>query len=400
MKKKLSLFLAFGFLSLHGAWAGVHYGLGTAVAHQSAVAIDAANDAAIASQRPVCTDAPYTVSPLDLTNGFNLEPLGHLAPYSHTLPTEHIYFLIVKSSADTTSYDVRAPADILITRVSSSELLFSTPTYKDYSIYYDACRGVNGYFHHVLHLSADLEAKLGNVDRNCSVYSDGSARVCNTDTAILVNAGDVIGNTVGRVGSNLVGVDFGTHDYRKAPLAFADPSRKGADQLHTVCPVDYFPESLRVQMEARLGTYDGSVHRTAAPVCGEYNQDIAGSAQGNWYVNGTPPGPVQQENATLALVHDNVDPTRGVLSVGQSVTASGLSSGPYYFTPSSMGLVNRDFGGVRDTDTYCYESPGLISAVILIQMPNSTTLKIERQGLASCGAGPWSLTSNATTFVR
>ncbi len=401
MKLKYGWLLVLFIFFPRSAVAGLKFGLGAAAAEQAAAAIEAAETEAAATRLPACTETPYTVSPLALSDNFNIEGLGHIAPYSHTLPTEHVYFIIQKSTEDATSYDVYAPANLVITRIVKTETLIGTPHITDYSYYFDVCSGMNGYFHHVALLSGKLESSTGGVNNNCSDSSDGYYRNCTADTSIHVSSGEVIGYSVGRLGSSLVGLDFGTHDLRTPPLPFANPSRKGTDQLHTVCPVDYFGGDLRSSLRALLGSYNGMPLRTIEPVCGEYNQDISGKAQGNWYVEGTPPGPVRVEYETLALVHDNADPTRGVISVGQSVTARGLSSGPYYFTPATSGLVNRDFNGVTlDGNVYCYESPGLVSAVILLQMPTATTLHIERQAIANCGSGPWSITSSATTFVR
>jgi hypothetical protein len=85
---------------------------------------------------------------------------------------------------------------------------------------------------------------------------------------------------------------------------------------------------------------------------------------------------------------------------------SGLSSGLYYFDPASSGLVNRDFKDVTaDEAIYCYETRDRIENeplpfIILVQLTSPTTLRSERQDLASCGSGPWQFGSVYTDYER
>jgi hypothetical protein len=85
------------------------------------------------------------------------------------------------------------------------------------------------------------------------------------------------------------------------------------------------------------------------------------------------------------------------------MTASSLPGTQYYFqTVSGAGHVNRDFDEVTsDGSVYCYDTfMNLANSIILVQLPTSTTLTIERQTAASCGAGPWTFTGSASNFVR
>jgi hypothetical protein len=144
------------------------------------------------------------------------------------------------------------------------------------------------------------------------------------------------------------------------------------------------------------------LRRLNTSVCGKILYDVAGSAQGLWYVPGTPQATVQDVSPHLALVRDNVQPSTGVFSVGTSMSASGLSGSQYYFQTTTSGHVNRQFDDVTaDGTVYCYDSTqSWATFIILVQMTSGTTLKIERQAAASCGAGPWSFTSSASTFER
>ncbi len=140
-----------------------------------------------------------------------------------------------------------------------------------------------------------------------------------------------------------------------------------------------------------------------APICGEVEQDEPGTAQGKWYKLGTvePLG----EDQHLALVHDNVDPSRGVFSVGTSVP--GLERNAWFFTPQSSGGVNRDFSQVTaDGAVYCYEPVGRSGCppgtplVILLQMTSETTIRIQKRDVARCDTGPWTLDADSVDFER
>ena len=133
-------------------------------------------------------------------------------------------------------------------------------------------------------------------------------------------------------------------------------------------------------------------------------QDIKGSAQGNWFTY-----PALQiahgqggEEKQLALIHNNVDPNEGEISVGGTITASGQ----LMFTPPHSGTINRDFGEITaDNAVYCYTSDSSssrfvgrpINGKIFVQLVNANQLKVEyRDG--SCGATEQF--NNPTTYSR
>src|SRR5262249_5597074 len=144
----------------------------------------------------------------------------------------------------------------------------------------------------------------------------------------------------------------GSYDYR-ITTTFDNPSRHtGTDQAYTVCPIDYFAPGPKAAMEAILGRFDGGYHRTTAPLCGPYNQDIAGTARGFWYYPGAPNIP---EDPHLALILNNVYAPQQTISYGTSLP--GQSPNFYTFIPTSAGLVNRDFAQVSaDGNIYCYDT--------------------------------------------
>jgi hypothetical protein len=136
-----------------------------------------------------------------------------------------------------------------------------------------------------------------------------------------------------------------------------------------------------------------------AAIGGTIVQDVAGTAQGLWFLPGVPTSP---EDPHLALVHDNVDPSQPVFSVGNDTF--GLSSGTYTYTPQSSGIVDRDFSAItNDGLTYiCHYwevgNPSTPIGTILLQMPTATTLQIEAQSYNA--GGPWSFQGNEVLFER
>lgn len=388
------------------SWAGLRWGLGSAVAKRSANLIDRAvyesnpvGDRVAATLDHCPSSGPYDTVPTDLSGIAGIDPLGHVFPSGHTFPSDHIYFYA--STTTVMTHSVYAPGNIHVTEVSASTYLSASPSYTDYSIYFYGCRELKSYFFHVRNLSSSLATQLGAIDQQCTSYSTGGTSIsrCSKQANITMSSGDLIGTS-----PTTGAFDFGTFDYRITPLAFSSPSRHYPDQLYTVCPIDYFTAGPKASMEALLGRYDGGLRRTIAPICGEIMYDLAGTARGNWYHVGSPDSP---EDPHLGLVPLNYAPTTLEISVGTSV--SGQSAINYGFLPIGAGFVNRDFAQVTaDGNVYCYDSfldpigqsVGPLAPSFILQLTSATTLRFERRAANTCGAGPWSFTSAATDFQR
>lgn len=333
----------------------------------------------------------FTHSPLGESDFDDLTPLGNLNPSGHVFPTDHIYFYLVNPLA---RYNLYSPGDFTITQISASEHV--EDGFTDYSFTFQSCNEFKAQFGHVSGLASKLSQALSAPYQWDSTYSTGGKTYRNygKNVSLTISAGEQIGTVGGNSGQNAL--DMNAYDSR-VTLNFANSSRwsQRSDTTHTVCPIDYYSESLKNTLKNRFS--GNGVRRTIDPVCGTIEQDIAGTAQGVWFLGGTTT--FSSEDPHLALVHDNIDPSKAVFSVGTSMSASGLSSGTYQFTPQSSGLVNRDFDDITsDSNTYCFE-PSYLSGKIILQLTNSTTLIMEKQS-DTCGSGPWSFTSNATTFER
>jgi len=348
---------------------------------------------------PGCGPDPlFTVSPLSSADFIGLVPLGNVNPPGHTFPTDHVYFYLpVSGNQPPPAVPVRMPGDAWITGIRALEYLSAQPPYTDYSIRFQPCEDYIATFNHVTSVTPQIEAAISG-NGQCSTFqiNGESYRDCGYQTNIRVAAGTVIGTGGGQPGQ--WAVDLGAVDLRQTPLQWANQSRIDAfdfELAYTACPLDAFELSVKADLEARLGNYDGTVLRTAAPLCGTIAQDVAGTVQGNWVPEGFVG--LYPEDTHMALVHDNVDPTIGAFSMGPPLP--GVGSTVYRFTPTHAGLDNREFSEVTsDGQVYCY---GPISTgAMMVKLDNATRLLVEFQNGASCNGGPYALTPAATAFER
>lgn len=353
----------------------------------------------------------FNTSPIAVSDMVGIVPLGALNPPGHVFPTDHIYFYVrYNNPADTASgradVPLYAPGNIRIISIKSSEHTSASPPYTNYTVYFAPCKQYKAYFDHVTSLSDAVSAAAGSLDENCGTATTGgeTIRSCTKTVSIDLTAGEAVGSAGG---SNEQALDMGAYDSRIEPLAYANPSRytaasDGFGDLNAVCPVDYFSSSAEGQMNALFGNYSGTARRTIEPVCGEVMQDVGDTAQGNWFSTSEPD--VVTDDPHLALVHDNVDPSKGAFSIGTTVTSYYTSLN--LFTPAQSGRVNLDFDLVAtDENIYCYDSlvdsggNATSDTILLIQMTSETALRIERQFASGCGSGPWAF-SSPSTFER
>ena len=339
----------------------------------------------------------FSVSPLKPEDIATILPLGNFNPPGHTFPTRHLYLHIRESGADTPAkVPLFAPGDITLTQIRSSEHNNSS----DYSLYFSHCSQIKAYFGHVSDITQKLKDAFKEPFEKCDSYSTGgsSYKSCDKNISLTFKAGEEIGTTGGN--SKQRALDFGLVDYRTS-LTFANQNRWKIDeyQNHMVCALDYFNAGTADPLRSKLGYYKSK--RTTAPVCGEVNQDVPGTASGVWFKKGTTN--TYPEDPHLTLAKDNVNPSLGVFSIGNSLN---LSSGIYYFNPAGSGQTNREFKGVTtDNNLYCYEPNDnsgnrLLGTIILVQLTSQTNLKIEKQSSNSCGSGPWSFGSSVVEFER
>ncbi|MBM3735840.1 MAG: hypothetical protein FJW39_08650 [Acidobacteria bacterium] len=368
------------------------------------------------SPLPPCPDGPLlSVLPMDRDSFLSFRPLGWISPLQHVFPAKHSCFSLSRPGEPNRMLPVRFPANARLTRVSLTEYLDgSGVAYKrGYTLYFQTCREVSAYFTHLSEVPAAIAA-LVRRDRCTSYVTNGTpVNLCQSDVAFDVSAGDPAG-----VSGDAAIVDFGMTDTRIAPLGFIRPDHYMSEMLYYVSPVPYFEPEPRADLTAKLASYDGTTPRTAEPVTGAYLQDLAGTAQGNWFTPGVNLSiPFQQPDPFLALVHDYIDPSEPIISTGTSIP--GLRPGVYRVRPATTGNRNRDFSAITaGAGVFCYDDfgppmirqttaggipVGVPEGVLLIEMTSEESLRIELAGGrgATCASiGEWTLSGRAVTFER
>ncbi len=302
-----------------------------------------------------CPNRPlFTVPPIDPKDFLTIIPLGNLSPPDHIIPTDHIYLTVKDNNKidPTKAVPVMAPGDITITRISHNTALKSGKVFSDdYAIDFSPCKDVRANFGHVTKLSDELKAVFDKASPGCQSHNprpEDKYSYCNADVSYKLSAGAAIGEAGGGTST---GLDWRLVDRRSMPLVWANPKRYRDDQFHFACPIDLYDPKIKAELYERFGGYGGQ-KRTVEPRCGEVNQDKPGTAQGNWISGDGLIDQPEQWSKTLALVHDNADPTIGVVSIG------GVIGEPtkIQFTPKHEGTLNREFGEVLpDGKIYCYQ---------------------------------------------
>lgn len=371
-----------------------------------------------ASDLPSCADKKvlFTLSPLQLSDFTLITPLGLLSPTAHVFPAPHLYFNVKRiNPANYNSLPVEvpitAPADLKVTTIKFVEAK-GRPDYNDGMLGFGVCKEFKGYFDHLKTFSPKVkkaydEAPVKRCDEYSLSYPQPVGKVdfklCEKSVNLKIKSGEQLGTAGGGEGQKVF--DFGSFDKRITPKQFANPKKWiGREHfIYLACALDYYPESLKNQLKARLGGF-GQKGEVTGVGCGEVIQDIAGTAMGAW----VPPGTegISHEPPYLALVHENIEPQYLVFSMGDSATLAGLPHGKYTFLPRNEGLVNRHFKDiVPDNKTYCFETEDTYQGNIkpkvniLVYMPDAQKLRIQKLNALSCGSGPWKMT-NYVEFER
>ena len=352
-----------------------------------------AAEARDANSLPACPDGPFFDHlPLGLEDFRALRPLGFTSVPIHIMPARFSSFSRELPGEDRPPAPVYFPGEAWVTQVLTTD--FPSTGARGYQLQFSPCKDTKFQFNHIGALSPKLEAAIAAATlTNCREFDSGQgqiAKTCQANVFVNVSTGEQAG-----MSDEFAGVDFVAIDYRLPPAGFANPASYTRDFFYYTSPVGYFTPALQEQLKSKLGSYDGRNPRTAAPVEGVYMQDVAGTAQGNWFLAGQTPALSPSSDGTLALVHEYVDPGQPLLVVGTGVP--GLRSGQYSFVPSAEGVINRDWPAVTpDGRVYCYEAwrsgqtaGGLplatASGVVLIAMPAPDRLRVEFvPGVASC----------------
>lgn len=342
--------------------------------------------------------AVFTTLPVDTAQVMGWVPLGNFNPPGHTFPTDHQYLYLKSLLTGGGSTALVAPGAITIVRVRRTVYNNRSP---DYAVTFMPCAEILGEFGHVSELDADLLAELGAFDQQCSTYSPTPVQTVTTCSSqpreIRRAAGAHLGATAG--------LDLSLFDSRITPIVFANPSRwrtnsDGFDSFHVAAFSDYYAEPMRSWAIGHLGSFDGAIRRTAAPVGGTIAVDVAGTAQGAWLAPGAPTYP---EIPHLTIAPDNVQPERVAISMGSPL--NGVPAQAYVALPLS-GPVTSPRDITPASGVVCWEfgySASDVRGVLLVQLTDATTLRFEPRagGSRRCtDADTHTLTAASATFVR
>lgn len=344
----------------------------------------------------------FSVIPMELNDFRSFRPLGFINPPIHIFGAKHSNFTInLPGETVKSGLAVKFPSDAIVTQI--------TTTYGDqgdtgYQITFYPCEQFKSYLFHLGAIADALAQDIATDQGKCQDFNFGNSKTkkCEKKTSLKVKAGDPVG-TNDRFG----GVDWGAVDYR-VTNKFANPDRYDRDYPSYVSPVAYLTPELKEKMLDKLRSLDGSVKRTAEPIYGTIAQDVAGTAQGNWFIGDKSFKSEQDFSPFMALLHDYIDPNQPIFSMGNSV--KNVKMGLYSFEVKNEGLINRNFKDIKpDGMLYCFDnfltgqSVGKLNltkadGLILMEMPDAKTLKIEFE-TGSC-SNAHQLTSMATTFER
>jgi|GEM_PF-1586718 len=324
--------------------------------------------------------------PAEVTALGSIIPLGNVSVPDHTIPTDHMYFILKRSSAGvegkTIPSTVVSPGKIVVTGFSrTSESKSGKQITDDFAITFSACKGIEFYLGHVKTITNTKLNALTSTEGKCTTTTPATnteVKTCIYATDLVLEANEMIGG----IGSDtLGGFDFGAFSF-KDKLAFANQGIHPPKTAYGLCPLDYFSATAKQQAYSIIGTTEKT--RTVQPLCGLIMQDKVGTIQGNWYLGDTS----KQETYSnwdnhLSIVHDNVDPTIGVFAIAGQVTTPKVVK----FRPLASGTKNREPSTVNaDGIAYCYESELALDAnryttgSVLVQLVNEKQIKLEWRG--------------------
>ena len=345
---------------------------------------------------PACNSTSiFTNLPIQEDNILRFIPLGNYNPPGHTFPTSHHYFDIEKGKGNIPVY---APFDGWIVYVSEYGSDMASIT--EYALEMVPCKEVKVKYGHISQLHQDIASLLGNPQETDSYTTGGVTYTSNIyKTEIAVSAGQQIGEVFDI--PETTGIDFGMIDTRES-LPFINPSRfNNSGLVNAVSFLDYSTQNIKDILYQKIQFDNGGYPlRTTPPLAGEICYDVAGTVQGLWFNPGEPTTP---EDPHLSLIKNNFIPEKNVFSVGTSINS--LLPTAYEFLPMETGTHNRSFDQITDDQIYSFSGftniwgePNATGFVILIQLVDDETLRIEKQ---TEGDGPpWNFTNNFTEFER
>jgi hypothetical protein len=214
----------------------------------------------------------FTVSPIDVSSLIYITSLGAMAPWGHTLPTDHVYFFHHSGNQPYVPVPVYAPAAGRIEGIYNGRIDVRVDSIFIYWI-------------------------------GPLALADGIA------VGARVEAGALLGHH-----STFPAFDFSVLR-STLRLNFVNPARYGRDTLTADGPVQYFDEPLRSALAAK-------VLRTGGEIDGRIDYDVDGTLAGNWFAEDLPVAESGRGDAMyygvrkLAFARDVFSPQQQRVSIG------------------------------------------------------------------------------------
>jgi hypothetical protein len=334
---------------------------------------------------------------------FAVTVFGGLGAPGHTLPTAHAGIYLAREGVP-----LYSPGEIQARRLRRTTYVASPGRQgqTDYSIEFDVCEDVRGWFGHVTSLSDAFPAALDW--SNCVTYStaDETVQTCFSSRTIRLTAGQLLGTAGMSAALGYLGFDFGLED-RRVNNFYVARWRFPETTFHAVCPWEHFDEANRAVLFSKLRNPGPSdMPSFGEPRCGTMAVDVEGTAQGVWAELGVTSPVAGDERRYVTLANHPYWPTsRLALSLGP--TSLGAMVGTTGGRQTS-GRVNRAFDQIGpDGLVYCYDSVLPFRTISwFVSLGSDGRLRMARvnhsPGAGPCGADPstWSLGPNPVVLER
>ena len=306
--------------------------------------------------------ARFTAAPTDLSLVRAIVSSGSAAG-GVIKPHSYLFNNDANEARDKVRVPVYAVADSFVNAIAYYGTSVGT---SEYLIFFDVTCEISFKYDHI----AEVVPKLLAVAPATPAEGSQTTRT----ELIPFKAGELIGYTPG---AGSVGPwDFGAYDLTFTNQ-FANQERyvEGSmrQQLHTVCPYEYFTEPLRSQMLAKIGTY--STFLESNPTCFTTERDVLGAASGAWF---------DSPDLTFASAKLSIALTEayevGITGVGSDMRVS--PNNPTYLDPDLL------------TASHCYLVNNRWFYIEILDEGMQLALA---QGMGSC---PASLPDNASIYYR
>lgn len=372
------------------------------------------------SQRPCEGTALMSQSPVPLDRIRVIIPLGETGPPGHTLPVHHIYVQLTPPEQGAPLV-APGPGELVAVAYNAED--------DDFDLHIRLCEDVRIYFYHLQSLDPELAAAVGSLDE-----SDGLA-LGKGSVAKAVSVDLTPGTPLGTVGGpGVTSFDVGLIDEGRPPQPYVRPSRYAAAdilsefepfppnftetlfydlvprRLQQFCPVDYFEDAPRAQLEARFGGFGADQPAMGDPLCQSHMRDVAGTMAGNWFVDPDQSQLLMDEVDTFAAVPYNIDPSIDTLSAPRDRFPDLPYDSVLGFEPTDTGRVNRHLAGIDDDQIHCfsdfdsYTGAPTVKGAFLLQLaePDRSQLRAEYVDGETCTtlAEPWAFSGDAVRFYR